>query len=228
MAPATTTMMLSADSQGRSEVRHLSLPDSVYRALQRRILNNDLAAGTRLIESSLAAEMGVSRSTLRVALGRLAHEGLVDISPRRQSVVTRLSKEEIGDACYARYVLEQGAMQAIPLDRLGPLAESLAEVAAQMRLSAAAGELAQIVDLDTEFHGQIVRESGKRRLAGIWETLNAQMGAVMRSSMENQRIDLFEAERRHRALADVFAAGGRSAIGAALYDHYLTPAPVLE
>ena len=57
---------------------------------------------------------------------------------------------------------------------------------------------------------------------GLWETLNAQMGAVMRSSMENQHIDLDEAARRHREVADVFRTGDRVAMTAALYDHYLT------
>jgi DNA-binding GntR family transcriptional regulator len=203
-------------------LQHLSLPESVHGALKRRILNNDLKAGTRLVEATLAGEMGVSRSTLRVALRQLAQEGLVEISPRRQSVVTRLSPDEINDACYARYALEEGAMQAVPADRLGLLADGLAEVATRMETAASAGELATIVDLDAEFHGCIVRASEKRRLAGLWETLNAQMGAVMRSSMENQRIDLFEAARRHREVADVFRTENREAMTATLYDHYLT------
>ena len=207
---------------GSTAVQHLSLPDSVHGVLKRRILNNDLEAGTRLVEATLANEMGVSRSTLRVALRQLAQEGLVDISPRRQSVVTRLSPEEIGDACYARYALEEGAMQAVASDRLDALSDSMAEVADRMEFAAAAGELAVIVDLDTEFHGCIIAASGKRRLAGLWETLNAQMGAVMRSSMENQHIDLFEAARRHRELCEVFRTRDRAAITAALYDHYLT------
>ena len=215
------TSLLTSDDNA-STLHHLSLPDSVHGALKRRILNNDLEAGTRLVEASLASEMGVSRSTLRVALRQLAQEGLVEISPRRQSVVTRLSPEEIGDACYARYALEEGAMQAVPVDRLAALAEGMAQVATKMEVAAGAGELATIVDLDAEFHGCIVRESGKRRLAGLWETLNAQMGAVMRSSMENQHIDLDEAARRHREVADVFRTGDRAAMTAALYDHYLT------
>jgi DNA-binding GntR family transcriptional regulator len=207
---------------GSSMLHHVSLPDSVHGALKRRILNNDLEAGTRLVEATLANEMGVSRSTLRVALRQLAQEGLVEISPRRQSVVTRLSPEEIGDACYARYALEEGAMQAVSDDRLDALADGMERFAARMEQAASAGELATIVDLDARFHGCIVEESGKRRLAALWETLTAQMGAVMRSSMENQQIDLFEAARRHRQLVDVFRARDRVAIADALYEHYLT------
>ena len=45
---------------------------AVRMTLQRRILNNELAAGERLIEANLAAEFGVSRTTLRAALMELA------------------------------------------------------------------------------------------------------------------------------------------------------------
>ncbi len=207
---------------GSSTIQHVSLTDSVHGVLKRLIVNNELEAGTRLVEATLAREMGVSRATLRVALRQLAQEGLVYISPRRQSVVTRMSAEEIADACYARYVLEEGAVRAIPAEHLNSLADALAEVVSRMESAAAAAEFAAIVELDSEFHGCIIRESGKHRLATLWETLNAQMGAVMRSSIENQHIDLFEVAHRHRELGEVFRTGDGAAMAAALSDHYLS------
>ncbi|MFC4786395.1 GntR family transcriptional regulator [Nocardioides sp. MAHUQ-72] len=205
---------------------HLSLPDSVHQTLRRRILNNELGAGTRLVEANLAEELGVSRGTVRVALRQLATEGLVDIAPRRHSVVTRMSYADIDDACYARYVLEEGAMRAIPTEQLTALADELCRVTESMEEAAASGDMVAIVDLDTHFHGCIVQASHKQRLAGLWSTLDGQMGAVMRSSMEDQHIGLPEAAGRHRQLAEVIRSGDRAAIAEALYGHYLrTPAP---
>ncbi|GAA2009248.1 DNA-binding GntR family transcriptional regulator [Nakamurella flavida] len=204
-----------------SPVAHLSLPESVHRILRRRILNNELGSGTRLVEANLALELGVSRSTVRQALVQLSQEGLVEISPRRHSVVTRMSYAEIDDACYARFVLEEGALRAVADDRLTVLADELDEVAGSMAQAAAAGDLAALVDLDTQFHGCILRESGKQRLAHLWGMLNGQMGALMRSSMEDQRIDLAEAERRHLGLAEVVRRSDRAEISAKLWEHYL-------
>jgi GntR family transcriptional regulator, rspAB operon transcriptional repressor len=206
---------------GTSPVTHLSLPESVHRLLRRRILNNELGAGTRLVEANLALEFGVSRSTVRQALVQLSQEGLVEISPRRHSVVTRMSYAEIDDACYARFVLEEGAARAVADERLSHLADELDRIAAAMAEAAATGDLAALVDLDTEFHGSIVRESGKRRLAELWAMLNGQMGALMRSSMEDQHIDLQEAEHRHVELAEVVRRGDRAEIADKLYEHYL-------
>ena len=136
----------------------------MHQVLRRRILNNELGAGTRLVEANLAFEMGVSRTTVRVALGQLAREGLVEISPRRHSVVTRMSYAEIDDACYARYVLEEGACGRWPSSNLDVLADAMQTVADRMGEAAESGDLAALVDLDTEFHGCIVQASGKQRL----------------------------------------------------------------
>ena len=46
-------------------IRHASLPEAVHDELRRRILNNEFAAGERLLESKIAEEFGVSRTTLR-------------------------------------------------------------------------------------------------------------------------------------------------------------------
>ena len=94
-------------------ILHRSLPENVYLLLRRKILNNEFEAGRRLIESAIALELGVSRSTVREALRQLSGDGLVDISPRRHSFVTRMSHEDIRDACYARFVLEAGAARCI-------------------------------------------------------------------------------------------------------------------
>src|SRR5215471_800806 len=90
-------------------LEHVSLPEAVGRALRHRILNNELPADTRLVEANLAAEFGVSRGTIRDAMRSLQSEGLIAIVPRRYSIVTRMSADDVEDVCYARYVLENAS-----------------------------------------------------------------------------------------------------------------------
>lgn len=200
-------------------VLHRSLPENVYLLLRRRILNNELEAGQRLIEMNLAEELGVSRSTVREALRQLSVDGLVDISPRRHSVVTRMAYEEIRDACYARFVLEAGAVRGI--GERGVLLTRMRAVLDRMREAAEAGDVASMIDLDTEFHGCIIDASGRRRLGSLWRMLDAQMGALMRSSIDRQHIDLVEAVRRHQLVVDVFGTGSIDEIVNMLEEHYL-------
>jgi DNA-binding GntR family transcriptional regulator len=71
-------------------ISHQSLPEVVEMTLRRRILNNELVAGERLIEANLAAEFGVSRTTLRAALMELKNDRLVEFLPRRGCSVARM------------------------------------------------------------------------------------------------------------------------------------------
>jgi DNA-binding GntR family transcriptional regulator len=208
----------------RSNVfQHLSLPESVHQVLRSRILNNELPAGTPLLEVNLSEEFGVSRTTIRAALRELQNERLVEIQPRRQTIVTRMSAEDVTEVCYARFVLESaGLTEAWESARTGLVAQ-MGDVVATMEMAAEKGDLAGIVEADTELHRLIVSASGHPRLVELWSTMNGQMGALMRSSLERQQIDLSEAVRRHSKLVRSFRRKDPQSAVAALREHYLDP-----
>ena len=204
-------------------ISHLSLPEAVRLTLRRRILNNELAAGERLIEASLAAEFGVSRTTLRSALMELKNDRLVEFSPRRGCWVARMTPAEIEDACFARYLLESGAVgeeRAIIDDNLVTALGSELEAMAE---AVAAGDLAETVESDTRLHSLLVEAGGRARLAELWHSLDGQMGALMRSSIEIQGSGLPDVVGRHRNLIDAVSTRDMTLIAAALQDHYLNP-----
>jgi len=95
------------------------------------------------------------------------------------------------------------------------------EVVDKMSATVAIGDVAAMIDLDTEFHSCIVDAAGKHRLAALWRTLDAQMGALMRSSIDRQHIDLTEAVRRHQQVTDSFRTGSADDFIRTLEDHYL-------
>lgn len=75
---------------GGAKVRKLdtqTLWERVYLQLKQEILEGHVAPGTVLQEVPLAESLGVSRGPVREALGRLASEGLVTVTPRRGAVV---------------------------------------------------------------------------------------------------------------------------------------------
>lgn len=79
-----------------------------YERLKSAILSGRLGSGIALVETQIAAELGVSRTPVREALTRLRHDGLVE-RRERQLVVRRRSAEEILDIYDARIILEAGA-----------------------------------------------------------------------------------------------------------------------
>jgi DNA-binding GntR family transcriptional regulator len=209
--------------RGRNVLRHRSLPESVHEILRSRILNNELPAGTPLIELNLADEFGVSRTTVRAALRELQAERLIEVQPRRQTIVTRMSAEDVTEACYARYVLESAGLAEVWESVRVALVADMAEAIGVMELAADKGDLAGIVEADTDLHRLIVTASGHPRLVEMWSTLNGQMGALMRSSLDRQGIDMAEAVRLHVKLLRAFRRKDADLAKAALYEHYLNP-----
>jgi DNA-binding GntR family transcriptional regulator len=211
------------DGRARNVLRHRSLPESVHEILRSRILNNEMPAGTPLIELNLADEFGVSRTTVRAALRELQAERLVEVQPRRQTIVTRMSAEDVAEACYARFVLESASLADVWADVRVGLVANMTEVVRTMELAADKGDLAGIVEADIELHRLIVEASGHPRLVELWTSLNGQMGALMRSSLERQGIDMVEAVQRHTRLITAFRRKDPAVAKAALQDHYLNP-----
>jgi DNA-binding GntR family transcriptional regulator len=203
----------------------VSLPEAVGRALRHRILNNELPADTRLVEANLAAEFGVSRGTIRDAMRSLQSEGLIEIVPRRYSIVTRMSSEDAEDVCFARYVLEDASVTGGLGKNRDELARGLHQALEEMSAGARADDLDAVVDSDTKFHELLIDVSGRRRLKDLWSMMNSQMGALMRSSLERQGISLDDAVDRHRGILQAVTVGDIDLLRIAIRDHYLEGFP---
>lgn len=206
-------------------LEHVSLPEAVTRVLRQRILNNDLAAGSRLVEASLATEFGVSRGTIRDALRSLQAERLIETVPRRYSVVTRMSAADAEDVCYARYVLEDASVRGGFRPRRKELASALRAALDHMTVAARLNDLDALAASDTQFHEVLIDVSGRQRLKDLWSMLNSQMGAVMRAELERQDIQMADTVQLHRGIADAVAHGDLPRLRAELHAHYLAGFP---
>lgn len=86
---------------------------SVYRALRRAIIEQALRPGMKLPEDSIGEQLGVSRTLVREAFGRLAVEGLVELKPNRGASVAYPTLEEARDVFEVRRALERLVAEAL-------------------------------------------------------------------------------------------------------------------
>ena len=148
------------------------LREEVYRNLRERILQGILPPGTRLVEASLAHQLGTSRTPVREALHRLEQEGLVRPAGRRGVVVVGLDLADIQEIMGLREVLESHAagLAAVRITEreLGILERALrhAERAIQE------GDPHALLQWNTRFHDGIVAASGSRRLRDLINRLS--------------------------------------------------------
>src|ERR1700744_300862 len=84
----------------------LRASDRAYLTLRGEILDGELRAGTVLAEVEQSQRLGVSRTPLREALGRLAAEGLVSTHSGRGVVVPEVSADNVVELFELREALE--------------------------------------------------------------------------------------------------------------------------
>ena len=115
-------------------LEHKQLWESVADQLREEILDGRLAAGTRLVETELAARFGVSRGPVRDALSDLSRVGLTVDLPRRGTFVSSLTERDLEEVYVIRRAIEEAAVRlAIERatdDRVAALFEVLATVEA--------------------------------------------------------------------------------------------------
>jgi DNA-binding GntR family transcriptional regulator len=140
-----------------------SVPAGIARVLTERILSGAIAPDAPLREAELAEEFTASRNTIREALVRLEHEGLVRKNAHRGSRVLLPAAAEVREILALRRIVEPGAVRTLaasPSD-LG----ALRECARQMERAAAQEDWVGYGQLDLAFHSGLVASAGSARLA---------------------------------------------------------------
>lgn len=141
------------------------LIDSVYARLRDMILANVLRPGQKLVDRDLAEQLGVSRTPVREALGRLAMMGLVEARSRRGYYVRQYSADELSDLYEFRQVLEVSAARLAAMNASPEHVRKFKRILAELDLLAAdPSNRARSVELDIEIHNLIAAASGNASL----------------------------------------------------------------
>ena len=152
--------------------RDNSLTERVYRDLRHGIITGTIRGGTRLIETTLASQMDVSRTPVREALHKLALEGFLYSIPRAGYIVEETSDTDIKDLFTTRTAIEQiavkWAIEKISVEELHRLEKNLQKTDEVIKT----GETESMMDLDAEFHEIIYRAARSKSLYRISQTLS--------------------------------------------------------
>ncbi|MFT4295259.1 MAG: GntR family transcriptional regulator [Micropruina sp.] len=154
--------MAAAAQRGESARR-------AYAWIRRGIVAGELAPGSMLSENDLAGALGMSRTPVRTALGRLQDDGWVTIYPQRGALVRELTATEIRESAEVRHAMEVAGVLRASTERLaalhGPALENLDEQAAAL----GAGDFARFNELSLAFHRLFVRLSGNGTMLELYD-----------------------------------------------------------
>lgn len=213
--------MQSTESKSKTTASEDSQTGRTLLNLRSMLLHGDFQPGERLSELPLVARLGVSRTPIRLALDRLAHEGLLEASPTGGFVVRAFTVEDIWDAIETRGVLE-GAAARLAAERLehdselNQLREHRDEMDAMIHVEGDPDTLtapdidsyARYLDLNEAFHSEIVQLAKnpmlRRTLAQVTSVPFASPNAMVyvRSKLPRAAQVLAIAHEHHRSIVE--------------------------
>ncbi len=190
---------------GTRRTAHEYVRDSVRQA----ILSGAIPAGTRLVQTDIASELGVSTTPVREALRDLATEGLIDLDAHRGASVKKFDVSELREIQAITKMLEPEAVRLAAenppdLDRLTALATAMDSET----------DIARWVDLNRQFHEGLLESVPNRRLLtmlkGLRDAIAPHIGIALHR--HDYRFDL--AGEQHRSILDAVRDGdGERAAG---------------
>jgi DNA-binding GntR family transcriptional regulator len=186
----------------RSLLRRTTLSHEIREALIARIVSGDLAPGTRLVETRLAAEFGTSQSPVREALRDLEAIRLVEKQPNRGTFVCGFAEQTLRESYVVRAALEEAATRIVLLAGALPVA-GLHEDVDRMARAAALGDAEACARASVSFHRRIVAAAHNDLLLQSWEGL--WIDARTTATIVAAGLDLHEVAVEHERLLGVLA-----------------------
>ena len=145
-----------------------TLQEKIVSVLKRWILDGTLKPGEKIVESTVARRLEVSRAPLREALFLLAQRGFVTIRSHRGAYVTRLSNRDIREIFEIREILEIHAAKRLRENLTPENVSRLKAALAHLKVATDARDIAAFSEADFGFHKTIWELLGIIRSARYW------------------------------------------------------------
>jgi DNA-binding GntR family transcriptional regulator len=174
--------------------------------LREQILTGQIPHGHRLVETSLAEQLEVSRGTLRSALRTLSHEGLIAQVAYTKWMVPERSHEDAWELYTLRGTLE-GLAARLVAEQRRPQAIAEVRTAYDRLVAAVAAEShGDVAEADAGLHKAIIVAAGHRRLLDQYQLLEQQIRHYIVSS-NALIVDLHQMVPAHEPLVQAILAG---------------------
>jgi len=212
------TIYIAAGVAALQIARRGSLRSEAADILRRAIFARRFAAGARLNEARLSAEIGVSRGPLREALRQLEEEGVVVSSPHRGTYVATVTAEEFAQVVAIRERIEPFVVEQALLRDKDALLAALRKSVARIKAAAAAGDSDEVSREHTAFHAHFYRFAGEVHYR-LWERLEVALSLYI---VLDEPVFLVDVPRRHELMLRLVEQGDTSALNRELSHHLST------
>jgi DNA-binding GntR family transcriptional regulator len=169
--------------------------EEIREKLIEEILNGRLAPGSRIVETRIAAQFGVSQGPVREALRDLELFGFVVCSPFRGTQVRQISTDDLLEIYPIRAALEGVAARTATLALNDQMVAQLEDILGTMREAAARDDAHAQASADATFHHVIIKAAGNRMLEHVWQSMRLSITTCVTYAVTHR--SLSEITERH-------------------------------
>lgn len=199
-----------------------TLREQVTNKLRNKILTGELVPGTKIIETDLAEEFGVSRVPVREALLQIEQEGLVSYVSHVGCTVKNFTAQDVYEIYLLRGVLESlsvsmcdGQFSNSTIKKMEAILDKMTKVDSVERFD-------EIIENDNQFHECIVKECQLNRVYQKWKSMNSENTIVFyRAIGKTQRV-VDNQYKIHKEIMDVIKQHNSKDIVNVIINHYLS------
>lgn len=141
-----------------------SLREEVYDSLRRSIIHGKLKGGQRLIEETLAHQVGISRTPVREAFHKLERDDLVVRLPKGGFSVKQFTRDDVEEIFGIRSALESYAAYLATIHITPEKLALLERKAEESEKALESQDFDKVVQLHTEFHEILYKSAKSRKL----------------------------------------------------------------
>lgn len=193
--------------------------------LRKAILDGDLPGGTRLLQSEIAAQLGVSTTPVREALRDLDTEGLVSLDAHRGAIVRSLELAEVREIYELRMTLEPLLAQRV-VEHISE--EALSRAHALWLQMEEETNAAAWVELNHAFHAVFAEPDAGSRLSQILKGLRDSASAYVALSLKARTDQMRLANAEHAQMLEFYRARDVDGLIALTVDHLRSTLSAIE
>ncbi|MDB5619478.1 GntR family transcriptional regulator [Tardiphaga sp.] len=211
-------MRLITPPVGLTALAETDLVGQVARILTQAIIRGQLQPGAKVVEASIARELGISRAPVREAARLLEQQGLLVSYPRRGFFVRKLEARDIDEIYDLRICVESHAAVLASKNLTPANRDALRRQIDVLYEAADLDDPAQQVEEDYKFHRMICEIAGSTRLLRLFDDLASELrmviGLIGRLYEDPRRI-----AQTHEAVLEALQQGDPDVIAARIDYH---------
>ncbi|KXI23206.1 GntR family transcriptional regulator [Photobacterium sanguinicancri] len=189
------------------KINKQSLEEQATEFIRDMIVSGQLVMGDKIVESTLSKELELSRSTVRMALNSLSHEGLVIQKPYVGWHVFTLSDDDLWELYNLRVAIEsQAAVMAAEKatqddkDELSRIYNEFCELCGTETL-----DIFDVCEKDFELHRKVVEISKSNKFIKIYEQISNQLKSYIK--LTHNDYDLSQSGISHTGIVEAIIEG---------------------